>query len=53
MILLYTRGNRRCFQFVLTATGSEAEQVISSQGTKWEGAGLGKLPIFNAANNLS
>ncbi|RXH92257.1 hypothetical protein DVH24_033153 [Malus domestica] len=39
--------------FVLTATGSEAEQVISSQRTKWEGAGLGKLPIFNAADNLS
>ncbi|XP_070669742.1 protein EI24 homolog isoform X2 [Malus domestica] len=39
--------------FVLTATGSEAEQVISSQRTKWGGAGLRKLPIFNAADKLS
>ncbi|TQD84504.1 hypothetical protein C1H46_029939 [Malus baccata] len=39
--------------FVLTATGSEAEQVISSQRTKWEGDGLERLPIFNAADNLS
>ncbi|XP_034200261.1 protein EI24 homolog isoform X2 [Prunus dulcis] len=39
--------------FVLTATGSEAEQVISSQRTKWEVAGFGRLPIFNAADTLS
>ncbi|KAF8404221.1 hypothetical protein HHK36_009103 [Tetracentron sinense] len=39
--------------FVLTATGSEAEQVIASQRRKWIGAGLGRLPIFYAADTLS
>ncbi|KAK9286923.1 hypothetical protein L1049_015330 [Liquidambar formosana] len=39
--------------FVLTATGSEAEQVISSQRRKWRGAGLGRLPIFYAADTMS
>lgn len=39
--------------FVLTATGSEAEQVISSQRRKWRDAGLGKLPIFYAADIFS
>ncbi|KAJ9687553.1 hypothetical protein PVL29_016157 [Vitis rotundifolia] len=39
--------------FVLTATGSEAEQVIDSRRRKWKGAGLGRLPIFYAADALS
>ncbi|PON83920.1 Etoposide-induced [Trema orientale] len=40
--------------FVLTATGSDAEKVISSQRNKWgEDAGLGRLPIFKAANAIS
>ncbi|XP_057978020.1 protein EI24 homolog isoform X5 [Malania oleifera] len=39
--------------FVLTATGSEAENVIASQRRKCEGAELGRLPIFYAANTLS
>ncbi|XP_038877854.1 protein EI24 homolog isoform X2 [Benincasa hispida] len=39
--------------FVLTATGSVAEQDIYSQRTTWKCAGLGRLPIFYAANTLS
>ncbi|KAF6147888.1 hypothetical protein GIB67_014468 [Kingdonia uniflora] len=41
------------FQFVLTATGSKVEQVISSQRRTRRGAGLGRLPIFYAADTLS
>ncbi|XP_035540818.1 protein EI24 homolog isoform X2 [Juglans regia] len=39
--------------FVLSATGSRAEQEISFQNTKWRAAGLGRLPIFYAADTLS
>ncbi|XVF45874.1 hypothetical protein PTKIN_Ptkin02bG0242500 [Pterospermum kingtungense] len=38
--------------FVLTATGTEAEQVISTQRRRWNGAELGKLPVFYAADTL-
>ncbi|KAI9176452.1 hypothetical protein LWI28_003019 [Acer negundo] len=39
--------------FVLTATGSEAEDVISAKRRKWKGAGLWRLPIFYVADTLS
>ncbi|XP_010256398.1 PREDICTED: protein EI24 homolog isoform X2 [Nelumbo nucifera] len=39
--------------FVVTATGSEAEKVINSKRTTWRCAGLGRLPIFYAADTLS
>ncbi|CAK9165428.1 unnamed protein product [Ilex paraguariensis] len=39
--------------FVLTATGSDADNVIASPRSKWRGAGLGRLPLFFAANYLS
>lgn len=39
--------------FVLTATGSEAEQQISLDKTKWRAAGVERLPIFYVANNVS
>ncbi|GMJ08257.1 hypothetical protein like AT4G06676 [Hibiscus trionum] len=38
--------------FVLTATGTEAEQVISARRRRFSGAELGKLPIFYAADTL-
>lgn len=41
------------FQFVLTATDSEAEQVISSRRGKCGDSVFGKLPIFYAADILS
>ncbi|XP_057494448.1 protein EI24 homolog isoform X2 [Actinidia eriantha] len=39
--------------FVLTAAGSDADKLITSQRRKWKGAGLGRLPIFYAADYLS
>lgn len=39
--------------FVLTAAGSQAEQVIDSIRGAWSGGGPGKVPIFYAANTLS
>lgn len=40
--------------FVLTATGSAAEQVISNQKRKWgDTEALGRLPVFFAADTLS
>ncbi|XP_050208963.1 protein EI24 homolog [Mercurialis annua] len=39
--------------FVLTATGSGAEQLISARRRKWKGVGYGRLPIFYAADKLS
>lgn len=40
--------------FVLTATGSAAEQVISTQKQKWSNTDeLGRLPVFFAADTLS
>ncbi|XP_062083864.1 protein EI24 homolog [Humulus lupulus] len=39
--------------FVLTASNSEAEKVISSQTIKWGDARLGRLPIFYVADALS
>ncbi|KAL5787286.1 hypothetical protein ACOSP7_004235 [Xanthoceras sorbifolium] len=39
--------------FVLTATGSGAEDVISTKRRKWRGTGLGRLPIFYVADTLS
>lgn len=41
------------FQFVLTATASGAEEVLSSRRRKWRGAGLWRLPIFYLADTLS
>lgn len=41
------------FQFVLTATGSRAEDVIDSRRKMWRGAGLGRLPIFYASDTIS
>lgn len=38
--------------FVLTATGTEAEQVISAQRGRWNGAELGKLPVFYLVDTL-
>ncbi|XP_027334311.1 protein EI24 homolog isoform X2 [Abrus precatorius] len=39
--------------FVLTATGSEAEQEISFEKHKWRAAGVERLPIFYVADNVS
>ncbi|KAI5661607.1 hypothetical protein M9H77_20930 [Catharanthus roseus] len=39
--------------FVLTATGSEADKIIALPRRKWKGAGLGRVPIFCAADYLS
>uniref|UniRef100_A0A7N0RFY4 Protein EI24 homolog n=1 Tax=Kalanchoe fedtschenkoi TaxID=63787 RepID=A0A7N0RFY4_KALFE len=39
--------------FVLTASGSEAEQVIDAQRKKWKGSELGRLPIFYLADIVS
>ncbi|OAY44984.1 protein EI24 homolog [Manihot esculenta] len=39
--------------FVLTATSSEAEQLVLSQRRRWKGEGLIRLPIFYAADTLS
>ncbi|KAJ0078096.1 hypothetical protein Patl1_36807 [Pistacia atlantica] len=39
--------------FVLTATGSGAEEFISLKRRQWKGARLGRLPIFYAADTLS
>ncbi|KAG0485189.1 hypothetical protein HPP92_009268 [Vanilla planifolia] len=39
--------------FVLTAAGSQAEQVIDSMRTSWGGGGPSKVPIFYAADSLS
>ncbi|KAL5566466.1 hypothetical protein UlMin_030472 [Ulmus minor] len=39
--------------FVLTATDSEAEQVIASHRRKWGDEGIGRVPIFAVANSLS
>ncbi|GLT25322.1 hypothetical protein SLA2020_004560 [Shorea laevis] len=39
--------------FVLAATGSSAEQVISNQKRKWGSSELGRLPVFFTANSLS
>ncbi|XP_004485465.1 protein EI24 homolog [Cicer arietinum] len=39
--------------FVLTATGSEAEQEISFEKYKWRAAGVERLPIFYVADNVS
>lgn len=50
----YIYGTDGCvFQFVLTATGSGAEEIISLKRRQWKGAGLGRLPIFCAADTLS
>ncbi|KAJ4717382.1 protein EI24-like [Melia azedarach] len=39
--------------FVLTATGSPAEEVISAKRRTWKVAGLSRLPIFYIADTLS
>ncbi|XP_031258495.1 protein EI24 homolog isoform X2 [Pistacia vera] len=39
--------------FVLTATGSGAEEFISLKRRQWKGSRLGRLPIFYAADTLS
>ncbi|KAG0486977.1 hypothetical protein HPP92_009072 [Vanilla planifolia] len=39
--------------FVLTAAGSQAEQVIDSMRTSWGEGGPSKVPIFYAADSLS
>lgn len=40
-------------QFVLTATGTQVEQVIDSQKSSWRIRRLQKLPVFYAANKLA
>lgn len=39
--------------FVLAATGSHADNLVSSPRKQWLGAGLGRLPIFCVADALS
>ncbi|WCJ18454.1 hypothetical protein M5689_000803 [Euphorbia peplus] len=39
--------------FVLTATSTDAEQDIFLERFKWKGVGLGRLPIFYAADAVS
>ncbi|KAK7246892.1 hypothetical protein RIF29_41762 [Crotalaria pallida] len=39
--------------FVLTATGSKAEQEISFDKSKWRDAGMERLPIFYLADKVS
>lgn len=46
-------SNNCAFQFVLTATGSEADKIVSLPRTKWRGAGLGRVPIFYGADYVS
>lgn len=41
------------FQFVLTAAGTQAEQVIESVRRPWGERGPGKIQIFYAANAAS
>lgn len=41
------------FQFVLTATGSKAEQEISFEKSKWRAAQMERLPIFYVADKVS
>lgn len=39
--------------FVLTATGSEADNIVTLPRRQWKGAGLGRIPIFCAADYIS
>ncbi|GAB4848131.1 hypothetical protein Ancab_002797 [Ancistrocladus abbreviatus] len=39
--------------FVLAATSSDADQLISSTRKNWGGVGLGRVPIFYVADTLS
>lgn len=39
--------------FVLTATGSNADKLITSQRKTWKGVGLARIPIFSAADYIS
>ncbi|XP_057530532.1 protein EI24 homolog isoform X1 [Amaranthus tricolor] len=39
--------------FVLTATGSDADDLVTSPRKQWLGAGLGRVPIFCAADYVS
>ncbi|XP_042501695.1 protein EI24 homolog [Macadamia integrifolia] len=39
--------------FVVIATGSEADHIMDCNRRTWRGAGLGRLPIFYAADTLS
>ncbi|KAL5974497.1 hypothetical protein ACLOJK_031162 [Asimina triloba] len=41
------------FQFVLTALGTQEEQVIDFQRRSRRGTGLGRLPLFNAADTIA
>ena len=40
-------------KFVLTATGSDADDLVTSPRKQWLGAGLGRVPIFCAADYVS
>ncbi|XP_010681782.2 protein EI24 homolog isoform X1 [Beta vulgaris subsp. vulgaris] len=39
--------------FVLTATGSDADNLVTSPRKQWLGAGLGRVPIFCGADTVS
>ncbi|XP_047315074.1 protein EI24 homolog isoform X2 [Impatiens glandulifera] len=39
--------------FVLTATGSDADKLMTTSRRKWRGAGLKRLPIFATADYMS
>ncbi|XP_021727326.1 protein EI24 homolog isoform X2 [Chenopodium quinoa] len=39
--------------FVLTATGSDADNLVSSLRKQWLGVGLGRVPIFCGADTVS
>ncbi|KAM7252456.1 hypothetical protein ACFE04_024339 [Oxalis oulophora] len=39
--------------FVLTATGSSADDLVLSQRKQWSNGGLGRFPIFYVADTLS
>lgn len=39
--------------FVLTATGSDADNLVFSPRKQWLGAGLGRVPIFCGADTVS
>ncbi|RZC60298.1 hypothetical protein C5167_022064 [Papaver somniferum] len=52
-LLFSSCGQRSPGDTLSFATGSEADQGINCQRKKWMGVGLGRLPIFYAADILS
>lgn len=53
LMMLYFMNQCYFFQFVLTATGSKAEQEIYFDKSKWRGSRMGRLPIFYIADKVS